>query len=310
MYSALENTTITVNLLQACNTTGWTIDGTNGFHDSCNPGSLVLSAYPILAGQPYQISYIVLSISGGNVQPQTPGANGVTRTSPGLYIEQITPTSNGFLSFYSNATCEISALNINPASTAPGTTIVYSATNSLKRGMPIWSDFRTYYVDYGWALYTRTILANNGAMWVADNGETNGTANNFFGTQFQSSIRFVEAKNPGIIKDFEALSYQANMLLITTIDGVQSSLGQISTLIDTDFIKQKLQSGGLEVTLYQKDQVYSASFLNDENNDIVNGDPLRGNYLIIELITNDGSTPLTLYSIAVRSKTVFIGSRP
>lgn len=307
MFSALQNSPIVIDLVQQARTTGWSLlpDGITAAHDSCNSGGITNTAYPLLAGHSYKISWRVLSVSGGYVQLQTPGSNGAMQTAPNLYVETVNPTSNGFASFFSNATCQIQAFNVQDvtASGLAGTTIVYSAKNKK------WSDMRTFYPDYGWALYTRTILANNGAIYTADNGGTSGNSNNFFGTQFQSTIKFVEAKNPDVIKDFEALNYQANMLLVTTIDGIQSSLGQISTLIDTDFIKQNLADGGLEVTIYQKDGVYSASFLNDENENIVNGSQLRGNYLILELITVDGSTPLTLFSIAVRSRYVPIGSR-
>lgn len=302
-FSALENSQIIVDLVAQAKTTGWSEDGVSATHDICNSGSIVLTAYRVVSGNSYQISYIVSSISGGNVQAQSPGSNGAAQTTTGLKIETLSPTSNGFISFYSNANCVITGFNVSIVSSAPGVTVVYSAINRK------WSDFRTLYPDYGWSLYTRTILANNGAIYASDNGETTGNTNNFFGTQYQSSIKFVEAKNPDIVKDFEALNYQANMLLISTIDGIQSSLGQISTLIDTDFIKQKLVDGPLEVTLYQKDNVYSASFLNDENEDVVNGSQLRGNFLICELITSDGSTPLTIFSIAIRSKYVPIGAR-
>lgn len=310
-FTALQDTPIQVNLLQQCNTTGWSEDGVNATHDSCNAGSIILNAYPVFGGNQYQISYIVISISGGYVQSQSPGSNGVENTAPGLYIETLSPNSAGFISFYSNANCVITGFNIQRVSNAPGLTIVYSATNSAKRGMAIWSDIRTFYPDYGWSLYTRTIVANNGSLWAFDNGDTGGSTNNFFGTQFQSSIKFVEAKNPEVIKDFEALTYQANQLLTSTIDGIRTSIGQISSLIDTDFIKQFLKDDDLEVILYQNDEVYSASFLGNENDEnIINGGGLRGNYVIIELITADGSTPLTLFSISIRSKQVFLGSRP
>jgi len=313
-YSALENTPIQVNLLVAANDTGWSVpgDGT-AVHSSCNGGYITLESYPVKTGQEYQVSFIVQSISGGGeVELVAPGATIVPRTTAGLYVENITPLSDGNLQFYSDANCVIAFFNVKPVSSNPGTTIVYSATNSAKRGMAIWSDTRTFYPDFGWSLYTRTIVANNGALWAFDNGDQSGSTNNFFGTQFQSSIKFVEAKDPQIVKDFEALTYQANQLLITTEDGVQTSLGQISTLIDTDFIKQKLQDGGLEVISYQNDGVYSASFLGDENDNggITNGVGLRGSFIIIELITFNGSTPLTLFSISVRSKPVFLGSRP
>lgn len=302
-FTAIEDTPIIIDLTVQCNTTGWRNDGVNAFHDSCNAGNIVLTAYPVTGGNTYEVSYVVLSISGGNVQPQSPGFNGVARTTTGIYVEQLTPTSDGFISLYSNATCEITAFNVKPVSNKPGTTIVYATLNDK------WSDFRTYYPDYGWSLYTRTITAFEGQLYNHDNGGE--SANNFYGQQFQSSIKFVEAKNPTIIKDFEALAYQADQLLITTIDGIQSSTGQISTLIDTDFIKQKLESGGLEVIGYQNDGVYSASFLgNEEDENVVDGAGMRGGFIIIELITFDGSAPLTLFSVSVRSKAVFLGSRP
>ncbi len=300
-FTAIENTPIVVDLLMQANTTGWTQDGTNAVHQSCNSGSTILTTYPVMAGVEYQISYIVLAVSGGNVQPRSPGFNGTARTTSGLFVENLFPTSNGFISFYSNANCTITGFNIKPVVTTPGITVVYSA------GDKKWSDFRTFYPDFGWSLYTRTITAYQGQLYSHINGGSD--TNNFYGEQFQSSIKFVEAKDAGLIKEFQMLSYQANMLLITTLNGIQSSLGQISTLIDTDFIKQELEDGALEVTVYQNDGVYSASFLNDENECIVNGSSLRGNFLIVELITVDGSTPLTLFSVGIRKRIVPIGSR-
>lgn len=306
MYSAIENQPILINLLQACNTTGWFLtDGINAVHESCNAGNLPLEEYPVLAGNTYKVSYVISAITGGYVQVQSPGSSGAMQTTPNVYVETVSPTSNGFISFYSNASCSITAFNVQLVSSAPGTTIVFAVKNNK------WSDFRQFYPDFGWSLYTRTIVGYEGQFYTFENGGGADT-NNFFGVQFQSSIKFVEAKNPAIIKDFEALSYQANQLLITSIDGVQSSLGQITTLIDTDFIKQALTSGGLTVTNYNVDGVYSASFLGDKNDEggVVNGNGMRGNFLIVELVTFDGSQPLTLFSIAVRAKTVFTGPRP
>ena len=308
-YSNIENSPININLLTEANTTGWLLPGDGTAVHSCNPGNLILGQYPITAGQSYYLTYIINAISSGYVQVQSNGSNGNENTTAGLKTDTITPTVNGYLSIYANGNCTITAFTIVPLA-GTGTTIVYSATNSARRGEAIWSDFRSYCPDFGWSLYTRTIVAYNGQLYLFNNGPSAST-NNFFGTQYQSYITFVEAKNAAVIKDFEALSYQANQLLVTSIDGIKTSLGQISTLIDTDFIKQKLSAGGLSVINYNVDNVYSASFLGDENdNNVVNGSSLRGNYVIVELVTNNGSTPLILYSIAVRTRQVFIGSRP
>lgn len=302
-FTAIENVPIIVNLLTQANDTGWSVDGVNAFHQSCNSGYITLQTYPVFAGHTYKVSTSVISIDSGYVQLFSGGTGGIQRTTAGLYVETITPASNGFMQFFSNANCEITAFPVQDITNMIGTTIVWSAINKK------WSDFRDQYFDFGWSIYTKTVMGNNGALYSAQNGGGSGT-NNFFGTQYQSSIMFVEAKNPEVIKDAEALNYQANMLLVSTIDGIKSSNGQVSTLIDTDFIKQKLAANGLTVTNYQVDNVYSASLLGDENDEnIVNGTPLRGNYFLIELITVDASLPLQLFSVGVRTSYRPIGSR-
>src|ERR1700735_1759029 len=97
-YSAPANVPIVVNLLVACNDTGWSVDGSVANHSSCNAGSITLDDYPVSVGYTYRISYIMPNISGGYLQAQTPGSNGAMQTTPGLYVESLTPTSNGFLS--------------------------------------------------------------------------------------------------------------------------------------------------------------------------------------------------------------------
>jgi hypothetical protein len=56
--------------------------------------------------------------------------------------------------------------------------------------------------------------------------------------------------------------------------------------------------------------VYSASFLRDKNSvgGILNGNVLKGNYLLVELISTE-STKLRLFSVAVHSEKSFIGVR-
>lgn len=303
-YTAIQNTPITIDLRLAGNYTGWTQDGTSAFHSSCQAGETTLEQYPVTAGQAYEVSYIIVSISSGNVQLHAGGTNGIARTTPNIYVEQITPATNGVVKFYSNANCEITAFNIRPVSTASGVTIVYSAINSEKRGIPIWSDFRTFYPDFGWSIYTKTITGYNGQLYSHDNG--GNSANNFYGQQFQSTIQIVEAKDPALIHDYQVLSYQANMLLVSVVDGILSSNGQVSTLIDTDFIKSELASNGYAVTQHQVDNVYSASFIGDQNSE---SEGLRGWWLLVTLVTADGSTPLELFSVGVKSRHVEIGNR-
>ena len=304
-FSALVNTPIVVNLINQAQYTGWALsaDGSTAIHSSCQSGLATLISYPVTAGQSYQVSYSVPTITSGYIQMQAGGTNGAMRTTANIYVETIVPATDGFIQFFSNGNCSVTLFNAANITNQIGTTLVWSALNKK------WSDFRNQYPDFGWSIYNKTVMGYQGNIYSAQNGGGTGT-NNFFGTQYQSSIMFVEAANPEVIKDAEALNYQANMLLVTTIDGVKSSNGQVSTLIDTDFIKQKLAANGLTVTNYQVDNVYSASLLGDQNDEnIVNGASMRGNWFLIELITVDGSTPLQLFSVGVRTSYRPIGSR-
>lgn len=275
-------------------------------HSSCNNGKVRLTGYTLTEGQAVQVSYSVLAISSGLVQMQAGTTVGVSRTTPGNYVETITPAgSNPVLVFYSNSDCQIQAFNIRvvfaDTSNTQQNTLVYQ-TKSRK-----WAPFRTMAPDVGFSIDIDLVTMHYGLMYLHKNASPD--RNQFYGVQYQSIIKGVEAQNPERVHDYETLNYQANMLLISTIGGIVSSLGQQTTLIDTDFIKQKLVSDGVTIISYDKDSVYSASLLNDENEDVVNGAQLRGNYLIWELQTVDGSQPLILFSVGIDSKRVFLGAR-
>lgn len=303
MYSAIENNPIIIQLLTEANTTGWTnnSDGT-ATHVSCNSGYETLLNYPAVQGHTYQLFYTINSVSGGFVQAFAGGAGGQQVTTPEIVMDTITAGADGTIQLFSNANANVQLFNVVDITVDDDPVcIVYAAKNRK------WSDTRTQYPSMGLSLYERSLIVIGGNVYVQQVGSA--SRNNFQGVQFQSSIKFVDATNPGRVHDYEALNYQANMLLVTTINGVQTSLGQITTLLDTDFIKQKLVSNGQTVTLYQKDNVYSASFLADANEDGVNGTTMRGNFIICELITVDGSTPLNLFSVAVRASKVSLGAR-
>lgn len=304
--SALQNSPIIINLLSAAIETGWTMAGNVATHSACNAGKVRLTGYTLVTGQSYQVSYSVLTIGSGTVQMQAGTTLGVSRTTPGNYVETIIPSgSNPVLVFYSDGNCTIQAFNIrvvfDDTSNTQQNTLVYH-TKSRK-----WAPFRTMAPDVGFSIDIDLVTMHYGLMYLHKNASPD--RNQFYGTQYQSIIRGVEAQNPERVHDYETLNYQANMLLVSTIGGIVSSLGQQTTLIDTDFIKQKLESNGVTIISYDKDGVYSASLLNDENEDVVNGAQLRGNYLIWELQTVDGSTPLILFSIGIESKRVFLGAR-
>lgn len=306
--TAIENNPILVNLVALASSTGWSVDNSTGIatHTSCISGKIILTGYSLVSGITYQVSYSILSVSGGIVQMFAGDTTGISRSTAGNFVETITASgTNPVLFFYSDANCEIKAFNIrniaNDTSNTQQNTLVYH-TKEHK-----WTDFRTMAPDVGYSIDIDMVTMHYGLMYVHLNASDD--RNNFYGVQYQSLIKGVEAKEPQRVHDYETLNYQANMLLVSTIGGILSSLGQQTTLIDTDFIKQVLESNGVTVTSYNNDSIYSASLLNDENEDVVNGSQLRGNYLIWELVTIDGSTPLILFSVGVESKRVFLGAR-
>lgn len=301
MYSALQNTPILVNLLTAANYTGWSQDGTRATHVTCNAGFITLLNYAVTKGRTYQISYSVLSVSSGYIQAQIGGTNGASQTSADLYVENITAGADGLVKFYSNANCVIQGFNIMDVTDQVGTTIIYSAKSSK------WTDFRTYYPEFAQSLYKNFYSFKNGAMYNHLNGS--GNTNTFYGIHYPSIVRYVDNKDSEISKSYLSLSIQCNEVMITGDDGITTSLGQVSELAEIDFVKDYLSDGTSSANVETIEGVYSASFLRDKNTGTIeNGDPLKGAYIILTLIST-ADTPLLLYNVNVVSQHSAIGSR-
>lgn len=300
-YSALQNTPIPVSLPLVAASTGWSIASDIAIHESCNSGSIQLTGYIIVTGKIYQVSYRVISISGGYVQLFVGDTPGVQRTTAGNYTETLTVSGvNPILRFYSNANCQLQAFNIkeNLVITNPyqKQTIVYSPV--IRK----WTSFYTMAPDFGFSMYIRTLVFQYGRLYSQQNGGQ--SRNNLFGTQYDSIIKFVENKNTTIVQTYESTSIQANQLMVTGDDGVQTSLGQLSSLIDSDFEQQVLTDGPLQVDVYDRYGVYMASFVQDGD-----GDDLGGNYLIMQLKSTDSANPMQLFTVNIKSAIQKIGAR-
>jgi hypothetical protein len=305
-YSALENTAISVDIVnQASIDTGWIVNGIQGVHSSCNAGKIRMIGFPITLGQSYTVTYKVDSISGGNVQLVFGSVAGTAVTVSGFVTQTFTPTTTDAY-FYSNANCAIELVNIQtgqtPISNMQQNSIAYSQKSEK------WVSFYTFVPDIGGALNTKVYTANQGQIYVHESGSLQ--RNNFYGTQFQSILQFVDAAQPTLPKTFQSISIQANELMITTSEGITTSLGQISELASVDFVKSYLSDGISSVNVQAVEGVYSANFLRDINSPdgLLDGDCLRGNYLIVSLISTTNGE-LTLYTVNVVSQHSPIGAR-
>lgn len=302
-FSAIENTPISVNLLTQANDTGWSIDGSIATHTACNSGYIRLLK-PIIASVTYQVSYAVLSISGGYVQLFAGTTGGIQRTTPGLYVETI--TSNGtVLSFFSNANCQIQSFNIRNTVVDTSNTQQHTPVYSFDEKK--WIEFRTIAPDYGFSIYIDMVTMYQGQLWLHENGSPN--RNSFYGTQYQTIFQYVENSHPEQLKSYNSIALQSNELLVTTTSGITTSLGQVSELIEQDFIKSVLSDGVSSVNVESVTGIFSASFLKDKNIDLLNGDQLKGNYITIILTTVNGNIALKLFSIAVNASIDHIGVR-
>jgi hypothetical protein len=302
-----ENTPLNINLVAQAPTTGWSFLNLVATHEVCNAGSIYLNGYNIVAGQTYEFTYKVTSISSGYVQPFMGSTAGVQRTASGFYVETLlcagaTPR----FSFFSNANCVIEVFDIR--NTATVTTkkqqnnIVYSERTNK------WTSFYTYNPDCGFGLFIDLYTYKKGNLYLHQNNSS--SRNNFYGVSYDTIINLPFNQQASFVSTFESMSVQSNMLMVTTEDGIETSLGQISDLIASDFTKSTLVNGATTVTINSVEGVFSASFLRDKNSvgEILNGDVLKGNYLLLELQTTT-STKLRLFSVAVHSEKSFIGVR-
>jgi len=83
----------------------------------------------------------------------------------------------------------------------------------------------------------------------------------FTARNIRVSFNFVDNQYPTIPKTFLSLSMQVNELMITTVDGITTSLGQLSELSEIDFLKDHLNDGVSAVNIFDKEGVYFIRFL-------------------------------------------------
>lgn len=301
MYTSIENNPIQVDLLTAANDTGWSQLNGIATHVACNSGYITLLNYPVTKGNIYQITYTILTISGGYLAAFVGGTEGTHHTTADIYVETITATADGVIKLFSNANCTVQLFNLKNLTVNDGVTIVMAAKTKK------WSDFRTMYPTFGFSIQERSVVWYLGNGYVQQNGSM--SRNNFFGEQFQSSIQFVEAKEPVLLKTYNSLVLQSNQLLVTDTDGITTSLGQISELAEIDFIKGYLNDGISNVQVVSQEGIFSACFLRDKNSSLLEGEVLKGNWITVTLTSLNGSAPLQLFSVAVNASQSKIGAR-
>lgn len=167
-------------------------------------------------------------------------------------------------------------ISLNAVDNSPAQTLIYS--EDIKN----FESFASYTPENMCTLGTLFISFKNGDLYTHDNP----IYNNFYNTQYPSSITPIFNKDPMVKKVFDAIAYQSNKKWVSPTTGdIQTSMVnpqtntiQTSQLIDQDYERQ-------ENVLY-------AAFLRDYNSlgGLLNGDFLNGVYIKTKLVCPAAST--------------------
>lgn len=293
MIETYQNTPKEINLLALVNDNGWSFSGDKVIHESCNAGVITYSEI-FKANFDYTVTLNIESISGGYLEVRL-GNDSEQFTTAGFKTLTLNSTTvNPKLALYSNANCVVQVLTIKQEETPEDIdedktdTIVYSLDAQK------WTRYDNYYPDFGFSMFTTMYTFKDGVMYSHNDTENRNT---FYGEEFKSRIE-VPFSSP-MVKTFQSLKIESNKLLITTTDGIQTSLGHVSDLIGQDFEQFTLDDGITTVTVYDKEGNFTANFLRDKNTDINFGDRLKGRYITVKLTTTDDQD-FKLYKVIVK----------
>lgn len=163
-------------------------------------------------------------------------------------------------------------------------TITFNESRKSDEGF---ESFRSDYPEMYGCLNNLLFAFINGQFWKYEGGYYN----NFFGQQYDSYITPVFNGKPGMKKTFEYITQYSNIVW---------SAPQILTQLDS-FGGSKQESYLVPQDFRQKEGNYNAAFRRDINSlgGIVNGAPLRGNYISLKLLVSQPSTYVYLNGLVV-----------
>lgn len=282
-FITIENTPLVIDFNEALNSRGWELVGDRAIHYPCHPNSRMdIIGYPIEPNKNYRVTFTILAM---NSSPQLRlGFDGTlfTYSEPQeVNVIMNTPDTGKHISFWGDGYIEMQAVNIqkeaDPSSTDSEDTVTWG--EAINR----WVSFRSYRPENGFSMFTDFFTYQNGILY--QHQET-GTRNNFYGQQFNSTIE-APISSAGV-KNYHSIAIHSNIVMATTTDGITTSLGQVSDLIETDFTT--------------RDGIHYANFLRDKLTDLVSGDRLVGRYIVLTLTPVDGSQKLQLFKIVEKGQ--------
>lgn len=284
IYQTFELTPITINLIpEVTNGRDWTVDEVeqSATHIKCNDGEIELINFNVKPNTLYQYSYEVEEIFDGYLKISAGGDNSQPQvTTAGVKTGVLTTTTNTPLKFFSNANTTISNLTLKIINNSTDDdletrTIVYN------EGTNKWVSFRSYIPDSGVSLFTDLFTFKEGKTYIHSDRVNR---NNFYGVKYDTKVKW-QMSSKGV-KTFESIAVHSNKVIGTTEDGIETQLGHVSDLIKEDFIT--------------KEGIHYANFLRDKFTDIIDGDRLKGRYIVIEFEDKCGKK-LHIFKTVVKS---------
>lgn len=277
---------IDIDLVSAVFDVGWTKDGDLAIHEACNQGDIFNDSMPIVDGISYRVTYEVVSRTSGQVYPHIGANNGTSRTSIGVYSDDIIADGTQ-LAFYSDGNLSIRVLLVEESESSQPYTICFD-----DYGNKFLSKFEFAPDVFGSDGQTM-LWFKNGSLYT---NETNETRGNFFGINYPAKIKIAYNQNPLATKEYFSMREQSSSCWIASNITIEPYEGKPNGM------QSRLKSNRFK--RYQGD--YFADFLRNlldprflsEDEALFKGEWLVGKVIYIEL-TNDRTTEENIFQIDV-----------
>jgi hypothetical protein len=142
----------------------------------------------------------------------------------------------------------------------------YNETVSFKEDVNGWNSRKSFIQDSGLSLNNIYYTFKNGEIW----SHNNETRNNFYGTQYNSSVKFIFNDAPGSVKSFKTLNYEGSQARVyvddpDTDNKFSNRLAKSGWWVDS--IESDLQSGQVK-TFKNKEGKWFYNILGTETTDL------------------------------------------
>jgi len=188
---ALYNADGNVNIISTNRVLGQSIPFTGEYGISKNPESFASYDYRV---------YFVDKNRGSVLRLSNDGITNISQKGMTSYFKKNLPSTNNIIGSYDK---DKDLYNVTLKYAQPSKDSTLSFTEKT-RG---WTSFKSFIPQSGFSLNSVYYTVFDGEIWQHGASETK---NNFYGTQYDSSIKFVFNDDPSTIKEFKTISYEGS----------------------------------------------------------------------------------------------------